>query len=333
VLASPHSLSLESVLSSPLSPATDTGSRLEAFSPGSNRLAPSHHRHERYYFSDGNVIFLVEGVLYNIHRYFFQRDSSNFASMFSIPFGGRGQGLTDDEPISLVNIKAQDFDLFLSILYPTEFGVFCACTVDEWAAVLYLADKWNFKSIKNLAINKLALIASPIDRIVLGRNYQINEWLGDAYRDVCTRADPLTYEEGVRLGMEDVINISAIMVRYDYAPRFSRRLLDEELESHFGLEKGVHQLAHGSRNVEDHVQEPVELEAAEGPVEQREMAPVVSPVENHGVPFQSENMNLDRVVEIVHAEKQVEDKHLTQTVPLPIQRIKGKNKRKSVQIP
>jgi len=38
--------------------------------------------------------------------------------MFSLPFGGRGQGLTDDEPIPLISVKARDFDLFLSILYP-----------------------------------------------------------------------------------------------------------------------------------------------------------------------------------------------------------------------
>lgn len=59
-------------------------------------------------------------MLYNVHRYFFQRDSSNFASMFStIPHGGCGKGLTDDEPIVLPRVAAKDFDLFLSILYPS----------------------------------------------------------------------------------------------------------------------------------------------------------------------------------------------------------------------
>jgi hypothetical protein len=38
--------------------------------------------------------------------------------MFSLPFGGRGQGMTDDEPIALPKVKANDFDLFLSVLYP-----------------------------------------------------------------------------------------------------------------------------------------------------------------------------------------------------------------------
>lgn len=88
-----------------------------------------------------------------------------------------------------------------------------ASTVAEWTAILDLAANWNFKSIKALAIKKLACIASPIDKIVLGRKYDIEAWLGDAYEAVCIRDEPLTLEEGNRLGMEDVINISATRQR------------------------------------------------------------------------------------------------------------------------
>jgi hypothetical protein len=183
------------------------------------------------------MIFLVDGMLYNVHRYFFQRDSSNFASMFcTIPYGGCGKGLTDDEPLVLPRVAANDFDLFLSILYPSDFGVHAATTITEWTAILDLAASWNFKSIKALAIKQLACIASPIDKIVLGRKHNIEEWLGDAYEAVCVRDEPLTLEEGNRLGMEDVIKISATRQRIHQRPLPLQSAPFNSIRHIFGLE-------------------------------------------------------------------------------------------------
>ncbi|KZP18394.1 hypothetical protein FIBSPDRAFT_684493, partial [Athelia psychrophila] len=142
----------------------------------------------------------VEGVLYSVHRYFFERDSSSFV----------GQGLSKQEPMVLANVSTHDFDLFLSILYPTCFGAYPASNVEEWSGILYLADKWSFQSIRTLAIAQIAPIASPIDKIVFGRLYDIDEWLTGAYQAVCTRLDALTLEEGRRIGVDDAIRINSI---------------------------------------------------------------------------------------------------------------------------
>ncbi|KZP04293.1 hypothetical protein FIBSPDRAFT_709526, partial [Athelia psychrophila] len=142
----------------------------------------------------------VEGVLYSVHRYFFERDSSSFV----------GQGLSKQEPMVLANVSTHDLDLFLSILYPTSFGAYPASTVEEWSGILYLADKWSFQSIRTLAIAQIAPIASPIDKIVFGRLYDVNEWLTGAYHAVCTRLDALSLEEGRRLGVDDAIRINSI---------------------------------------------------------------------------------------------------------------------------
>ncbi|KAI0295216.1 hypothetical protein BC826DRAFT_1135241 [Russula brevipes] len=37
-------------------------------------------RHDKYYFMDGNITFLVDGILYCVHRYFFYRDSTYFST-------------------------------------------------------------------------------------------------------------------------------------------------------------------------------------------------------------------------------------------------------------
>ncbi|KAF7974825.1 hypothetical protein HWV62_11183 [Athelia sp. TMB] len=182
--------------------------------------------HERFYFPAENIYFLVERVLYSVHRYFFERDSSSFT----------GQGLSKEKPMVLADISTRDFDLFLSILYPSSFNVYTASTVEEWSSILLLADQWSFESIKALAVLKLTPIASPIDKIVLGRRHNVNHWLMGAYMAVCLQEAPLSLEEGRRLGVDDIIRVNAI--RHYHVP--DRRpliipLSDKHIEDTFKL--------------------------------------------------------------------------------------------------
>ncbi|KZP15385.1 hypothetical protein FIBSPDRAFT_867315 [Athelia psychrophila] len=158
-------------------------------------------KHPRYSFEDGNTLFLVEGTLYNVHRYFFVRDSTHFRTIL--------QGTDDHNPCMLSGVNCADFDEFLAILYPTDFRQPTKKTTPQWTSILHLAAKWGFENIKLLAIDNLTANASPVDKIVLGRRYGITDWLPGAYEAVCTRADPLTVEEGMKLGVEDVVRISA----------------------------------------------------------------------------------------------------------------------------
>jgi hypothetical protein len=126
----------------------------------------------------------VEDTRFKIHRYFFQRDSEILREFCSIKIY-----------------------FYLTIII-SKFGVYAATSVTEWSSVLDLAAKWKFEAIKALAIEKLAVLVSPIDKIVLGRRYDIVEWLKDAYKAVCEQPSVLTLEEAMRLGMEDVVTIS-----------------------------------------------------------------------------------------------------------------------------
>lgn len=93
--------------------------------------------HEMYYFEDGNVTFLVcrvcfiqpewysyfhqvENTLYRLHRSFFEQNSEIFADMFTVePAEGEDpEGTTDDIPITLADQSKDDFDRFLSFIYP-----------------------------------------------------------------------------------------------------------------------------------------------------------------------------------------------------------------------
>ncbi|KZP02571.1 hypothetical protein FIBSPDRAFT_668377, partial [Athelia psychrophila] len=108
-------------------------------------------------------------------------------------------------PLILDDVKSAHFDHFLSILYPYAYGVYTANTIEDWTAILHLADEWSFQSIRELAITQLFPIATDVEKIILGRQYAINEWLGDAYLAVCIRDQSLTKEEGRRMQVDDII--------------------------------------------------------------------------------------------------------------------------------
>ncbi|KZP11842.1 hypothetical protein FIBSPDRAFT_173855 [Athelia psychrophila] len=187
-------------------------------------------RHTLYYFEDGNVVFLIEDTLYNVHRYFFARDSSHFRTIL--------KGTDASHPCVMSDVSCEDFDEFLAILYPTDFRRPTEKNTAQWTSILHLAAKWGFENIKLFAIDNLTANATPIDKIVLGRRYGIIDWLPRAYEAVCTRADPLTLEEGIKLGVEDTVRISAARQVYGISKaRFEAKYLAGDLEEIFKLEK------------------------------------------------------------------------------------------------
>ncbi|TFY62715.1 hypothetical protein EVG20_g6604 [Dentipellis fragilis] len=194
--------------------------------PGSNDR-PVQRKHERFYFDDGNVTFLisynsaavavsklslsyleVEGALYRVHRYFFQRDSSHFVKI--LMHRQSSTSLDRQSPIPLDDVSCSEFDALLSIFYPLNFHECEVKTVTAWAAVLRLSSEWSFSSIRALAIDRLDPIASAVDKVVLGRTYGIDAWLRPGFVALCERQQSLKINEGRRLGVDDVILIATI---------------------------------------------------------------------------------------------------------------------------
>lgn len=94
--------------------------------------------HERFYFDDGNVVFLVrllgslrirqctadpgeqvEETLFNVHRYFLKRESPVFRDMFTFtPDSDGHEGSSNEHPVVLEGTKSLDFACLLACLYP-----------------------------------------------------------------------------------------------------------------------------------------------------------------------------------------------------------------------
>ncbi|KDQ53598.1 hypothetical protein JAAARDRAFT_197399 [Jaapia argillacea MUCL 33604] len=162
-------------------------------------------KHELFYIHDNMAVFLVEDTLFKVHSFFFQRDSEYFRTLLS-----QHSPSSESHPIKLGGVSVVNFVTFLGVLYPIDFTKHTVATVDEWISVLALATKWSFTTLRSLAIRELFPLASPVDKIVVGRQYDIPEWLRDAYVAVCAPPNALTKKEGERLGLDEVIKISQL---------------------------------------------------------------------------------------------------------------------------
>jgi hypothetical protein len=71
-----------------------------------------------------------------------------------------------------------------------------------------------------LAEEKLFAIASPVDKIVMGRKYkeELGGWLVEAFVDMTQRSEPPTLSEGHRLGVNDLIIIGQLRHRQKEYP-------------------------------------------------------------------------------------------------------------------
>ncbi|KAI0071179.1 hypothetical protein K474DRAFT_1776334 [Panus rudis PR-1116 ss-1] len=172
--------------------------------------------HPEYYFEDGNLVILVENILFRVFRSTFTRHSSTFSDLFDLPQPSDNEllieGASDANPVTLSGVSATDFERLLWILYPPTYGVCKAQTLDEWTSILELATKWDFASIRALAIRSIqSLDISPVDRIAISTKYDIaDRWTMKAYIALCERPEPLSLAEADQLGLNTVVRIAQI---------------------------------------------------------------------------------------------------------------------------
>ncbi|KDQ58984.1 hypothetical protein JAAARDRAFT_205976 [Jaapia argillacea MUCL 33604] len=169
---------------------------------GSRPASPVLHRH----FSEGHngrVFLLVEKTLFSLPPSIFQH--SDYFKDIVAKLGPS----SESDPFFLRDVKASEFRFFLGALFPLQFNPCEATTPAEWASVLDLATKLSCKSVCDAAIHKLAtLVTSPVDKLILAREYGISKWLDEAYVTLCRRPEALSMEEAERLGTEDATLIS-----------------------------------------------------------------------------------------------------------------------------
>ncbi|EMD34251.1 hypothetical protein CERSUDRAFT_158602 [Gelatoporia subvermispora B] len=167
-------------------------------------------KHPNFYFTD--VVFLVEGVLFKVHRRNFENDSEVFQTMFSLPIaeGEIADGSSDEHPLVLRGIKQDDFVQLLRVMFP-HYDSEDPLTLNQWISVLNLSTMWRFDRLRAIAIRKLsAMLDEPIQRIVLAQTYHVTEWLVPALNALARRAEPLQPADVEQIGVDYALKIAAV---------------------------------------------------------------------------------------------------------------------------
>ncbi|KAG1794784.1 uncharacterized protein HD556DRAFT_402315 [Suillus plorans] len=163
--------------------------------------------HPEYYLRDGNITFHVEGTLFRVHRYFFERESLFFLQEFArAPQGGT----TDTSAFRLDEVTATDFTKFLWVWYSPSYRRGSLSEPKEhWLTILELSTKWQFLDMKKLAIDELEkLDIEPIEKITTYDKHKIDKLLLlPAYKLLCKRTTRITDEEGEQLKIPTLLRI------------------------------------------------------------------------------------------------------------------------------
>ncbi|EEB91828.1 hypothetical protein MPER_09749 [Moniliophthora perniciosa FA553] len=107
-------------------------------------------------------------------------------------------------------------------------------TRDEWMSILRLSTMWDFQKIRRIAIEKLQkLHMTPFEKVMLGREFTVNDWQWDGYVDLITRPSVLTMEEASKIGYADSIQL--FQIRESMRSNFKRisGLTKERVRSQF----------------------------------------------------------------------------------------------------
>ncbi|KIL00861.1 hypothetical protein PAXRUDRAFT_29487 [Paxillus rubicundulus Ve08.2h10] len=164
--------------------------------------------HKDYYLRGGDMTVLVENHLYRIHSYFFDRESVFFRQKFN-GSNDNDLGSTDHNAYTLEDVKSEDFARFLWVFYNPKYSLYEA-PLETWLSILRLANRWNFDSVKELSVRELEkLTIESVEKIAIYHDHNISRlYLLPSYIDICKRDKPLSFTEGMKLGMETVLRIA-----------------------------------------------------------------------------------------------------------------------------
>ncbi|KZV69818.1 hypothetical protein PENSPDRAFT_537495, partial [Peniophora sp. CONT] len=113
----------------------------------------------------------------------------------------------------LHGVAPVEFDALLSVLCPecvvsSDYNEL-ELTREQWVSVLKLSTLYTFPSVRALAIRRLhpLLIQAPLERLIIAREYVVDEWVDDACRQLVEREQPLDEKEAARIALSDVVRI------------------------------------------------------------------------------------------------------------------------------
>ncbi|TRM62315.1 hypothetical protein BD626DRAFT_404035 [Schizophyllum amplum] len=168
-------------------------------------------RHEEYYINGGDLHLVVDRTRFRIHRYFYERESEFFRRILLAPAspGATRQGTSDENAIELDYVSSDEFAKFNWVFYNPKYSLYDKSSKD-WIIILRLAYRWGFPNVHGLAVRELDKLYVPdIERVSIYQDYAVDRRkLVPCYAAIAERAQPLSLDEGERLGLETVIMLA-----------------------------------------------------------------------------------------------------------------------------
>jgi len=83
-------------------------------------------------------------------------------------------------------------------------------SVENWTKILVLAQRWGFKEVEQLCIRELEKITiPPVAKIQIYQEFKIDRSrLLSSFAELTTRPNPLSLEEGHKVGLETALQIA-----------------------------------------------------------------------------------------------------------------------------
>jgi len=168
-------------------------------------------RHPEYFFQEADVTFRVDDVVFRVHRRFFVRESQFFRTMFTGPNVPCNDppGSSETNPIVLKDTSSEAFAWFLWVFYNPLYSIY-STSVGNWTKILVLAQRWGFKEVQDLCIRELEKITiPPVSKIQIYQEFKIDRSrLLSSFAELTTRPNPLSFEEGQKVGLETALQIA-----------------------------------------------------------------------------------------------------------------------------
>ncbi|KAI6043412.1 hypothetical protein EDC04DRAFT_2891036 [Pisolithus marmoratus] len=192
--------------------------------------APNYRKHPELYVD--TVAFLVENCLFRVPRKPLEEESMVFRDMFLLPQLNSNviEGLDDTRPVVLHGISKDDFECLLKALLCRQHGQNKGLVLNltnQWISVLKLSTMWEFTSLRTAAISWLdtsgasAYRSDHVERIVFAMQYGIEEWLLPSLLALAQRPDPISVEEGRRLGIETALKLASVREKLKLEKRYN----------------------------------------------------------------------------------------------------------------
>lgn len=91
-------------------------------------------------------------------------------------------------------------------------------TCMEWVSVRKLASLWEFVTVRELAIARLAplLMADPIKQVQLAYKYAVTAWLLPGLHALARRNESLGRKDVEALGLDCVLKLAAVRETYSF---------------------------------------------------------------------------------------------------------------------